>query len=142
MTKSTDIMDYNFPYNSSIPYVLELLEPCQKQETRLNLWYSISGSATDILSVLIGPVLYYFGNRITRLISIGAFSVGCSCLAFSNTAIPGLLLPGLTGISIGGTIIYTTSIQVSNLFPAISSTIVAIFTGLFDISSFVLQIVK
>ncbi|KAL5013279.1 hypothetical protein ScPMuIL_007549 [Solemya velum] len=141
-TISYDIMDYNFSYNSPIPNVLESLEPCQKQETRLNLWYSISGSATDILSVLIGPVLYYFGNRTTRLISIVVFSVGCSCVAFSNTAIPGLLLPGLTGMAIGGVIIYTTSIQVSNLFPAISSTIVAIFTGLFVISSFDLQIVK
>lgn len=73
---------------------------------------------------------------------IVVYVIGALCLAFATPGIPWLLLPGLCCIGIAGLGTLATNLQVADLHPHIRSTIVAIFTGLFDLSSILQQVIK
>lgn len=118
------------------------LTGCPEQESRLNLWFSIALSFMYLSFTAVGYLIKKIGTRYTRLIFIIGYLVGTMCLAFATPAIPWLLLPGLCLMGISGLVVLATNLQVADLHPHIRSTIVAIFTGLFDFSSIMKQLVK
>ncbi|KAK3090873.1 hypothetical protein FSP39_015391 [Pinctada imbricata] len=89
---------------------------CIQQEARLNVWFSIA----------VGIV----------------YAVGCLCIAFATPELPWLLGPGLACVGLSGLVMLATSMQVANLFHTIKTTVVAVLSGLFDVSSMTQQLVK
>ncbi|XP_060571702.1 equilibrative nucleobase transporter 1-like [Ruditapes philippinarum] len=119
-----------------------MLRGCPEQESKLNLWFSISVSFMYLSFAGIGYLIRHIGTRYTRAIFFFIYLIGTLCLAFTSPEIPWLLLPGLSCIGIAGLTMLATNLQVSNLHPHLRSTIVAIFTGLFDFSSVNKQLVR
>ncbi|XP_053408092.1 equilibrative nucleobase transporter 1-like [Mercenaria mercenaria] len=115
---------------------------CPAQESKLNLWFSIAVSSMYLSLAGVGYLIRHIGTRNTRVIFFFIYLIGTLCLAFTSPEIPWLLLPGLSCIGIAGLTVLATNLQVSNLHPHLRSTIVAIFTGLFDFSSINKQIIR
>lgn len=134
------ITDGNNGTNSSTKEVS--WEGCPAQESQLNLWFSIAVSFMYLSFTGIGYLIKHAGTRLTRTIFFFIYLIGTLCLAFASPEIPWLLLPGLCCIGTGGLTMLATNLQVSYLHPRLRSTIVAIFTGLFDFSSINKQIVR
>ncbi|KAL3837412.1 hypothetical protein ACJMK2_022771 [Sinanodonta woodiana] len=115
---------------------------CVEQESKLNLWFSIAVGFMYLGFAAVGYIIRILGTRNTRLVFILVYVVGTLSIAFASPDIPWLLCPGLCCIGIAGLAMLATNLQVANLYPKLRSTIVAIFTGLFDFSSIIQQIVK
>lgn len=115
---------------------------CHEQEERLNLWFSIAVGVMYSGLAIVGQLSLRLGTRITRIIFTFLYSVGFVCIAFSTKENPWLLLPGLSFISVGGAAVFCTTLQVANLYTTIQTTIVALLSGLFDVSTITQHVVK
>ncbi|KAK3597276.1 hypothetical protein CHS0354_005035 [Potamilus streckersoni] len=120
----------------------EFPSDCVEQESKLNLWFSIAVGFMYLGFAAVGYIIRILGTRNTRLLFIVIYVIGTLSIAFASPVIPWLLCPGLCCIGIAGLAVLATNLQVANLYPKLRSTIVAIFTGLFDFSSIIQQIVK
>ncbi|KAL4228682.1 hypothetical protein ACF0H5_011726 [Mactra antiquata] len=128
--------------NSTQETKIDLVIGCQAQESKLNLWFSIAVSFMYLSFGGIGYIIQKFGTRVTRITFFIIYLIGTFCLAFASPDVPWLLLPGLCCIGTGGLVMLATNMQVSYLHPRLRSTIVAIFTGLFDFSSINKQLIR
>ncbi|XP_048760740.1 equilibrative nucleobase transporter 1-like [Ostrea edulis] len=127
--------------NQSIP-VSNGTIPCKEQEEKLNLWFAIAIGVMYCGLAVVGQLSMRLGTRITRIISTSVYTIGFLCIAFASKEVPWLLLPGLSCISIGGAAVFCTTIQVATLFSTIQTTIVALFSGLFDVSTITQHFIK
>ncbi|XP_071178208.1 equilibrative nucleobase transporter 1-like isoform X1 [Mytilus edulis] len=120
----------------------EEYKDCTEQESRLGLFFSIGVGFTWAGMAILGPMTKALGTRITRIVILLVYEIGLFCLAFTTTETSWLICPGLCCIGVAGLAHFASNIQVANLFQGFSSTIVALFCGLFDSSSVILQVVK
>lgn len=115
---------------------------CDEQEEKLNLCFSIAVGVMYSGLAIVGQLSLRLGTRITRIIFTFLYSVGFLCIAFATKENPWLLLPGLSFISIGGATVFCTTLQVANLYTTIQTTIVALLSGLFDVSTIMQHLIK
>ncbi|XP_061167342.1 equilibrative nucleobase transporter 1-like [Saccostrea echinata] len=127
--------------NISIP-LSNVTKSCHAQEEKLNLWFSIAVGSMYCGLAIVGQLSMRLGTRITRIICTSVYIIGFLCTAFASKEMPWLLLPGLSCIAIGGLSVFCTTLQVANLYTTIQTTIVALFSGLFDASTIIQHFIK
>ncbi|XP_053372637.1 large neutral amino acids transporter small subunit 4-like [Mercenaria mercenaria] len=115
---------------------------CTEQDARLNLWFSTAICVSYVMCSIMGPILQKIGMRNFRLVFLLTYIIGALCLGFATPEIPWLVCPGLCCIGVAGMALYSTNIHVSFLFPAVQSTITAVFVGLYDASTVVTYLMK
>uniref|UniRef100_A0ACB8G3L6 Uncharacterized protein n=1 Tax=Sphaerodactylus townsendi TaxID=933632 RepID=A0ACB8G3L6_9SAUR len=71
-----------------------------------------------------------------------SYTTGTLLIAFSTEATALILFPALCLLSVGGILLILTNMQVGNLFGKHRSTIITLYNGAFDSSSFVFLIIK
>lgn len=115
---------------------------CTAQDLKLNMMFTVAAVLTNVTALLIGRILDKYGPRVCGL--TGAFFIFLSCLIFifskqiTESSFLSFMDPYMFGYSflaLGGPFTYISSFHLSNSFPNISGTILAILIGAFDTSS-------
>lgn len=109
---------------------------CYEQDLRLNFFFSLASTTTNVSALPVGTILDRYGPRV-------CYMAGCVCLALGSILMSyAFSIPDFDGYSIGnfflalgGTFIFVPSFQIANAFPLYSGTIVAAITGAFDASA-------
>lgn len=106
---------------------------CPTQESKLAVLWTVGIFALNFGPVFVGPVLDYFGPKLTSVLGvllnmIGMILIGCTRPGGFNALPAGAIILGLGGITY-----HLANFHISNLFPGkrglISSLFVAGFTG-------------
>lgn len=115
---------------------LELgLEVCYEQGLRLNVFFAVASTTSNVSALIVGTLLDRYGPRVASTIGSVCLAVGSALMgsAFATPEFDGYIA-GNIFLSLGGTFIFVPSFQVANAFPKYAGTIVAIVTGAFDAS--------
>lgn len=112
------------------------VELCYEQDLRLNFFFSLASTTTNISALPVGTLLDRYGPRL-------CYIVGCICLALGSTLMSyAFAIAAFDGyavanffLALGGTFIFVPSFQIANAFPKYSGMIVALVTGAFDASA-------
>ncbi|KAI0844747.1 putative MFS transporter [Daldinia vernicosa] len=109
------------------------LVPCAAQDMRLNLFFIVASTTTNVSSLVVGWALDRYGRRPCYVISGILMIAGCVLmgLAFKISQFDGYLVANIL-LSLGGTFVFIPSYQLANAFPRYSGIIVALVTGAFD----------
>lgn len=120
---------------------------CTDQDLKLNMMFTVGAMLTNVSALVIGSCLDNFGPKFCGL--VGAFFLYLACFIFIfgkeiDAHYPFLdpYLIGYASMALGGPFAYMSSFQLSNAFPEMSGTILAIITGAFDASSAVFLIYR
>jgi MFS family permease len=112
------------------------VEVCYEQDLRLNLFFSVASTTSNVSALPIGAMLDRYGPKV-------CFIFGCLCLsagsvlmslAFRIEEFDGYTV-GNFFLALGGSAIFLPSFQIANAFPKYAGTIVACVTGAFDASA-------
>ncbi|KAF2274759.1 MFS general substrate transporter [Westerdykella ornata] len=112
------------------------VEVCYKQDLRLNFFFSLASTTTNVSALPIGAILDRYGPKVCFLFGSACLSVGSilMSLAFRVDEFDGYTL-GNFFLALGGSAIFLPSFQIANAFPKYAGTIVATITGAFDASA-------
>lgn len=120
---------------------------CTDQDLKLNMMFTVGAMLTNVSALAIGSCLDNYGPKVCGL--IGAFFLYLACFVFIYGAeiiarypILDPYLIGYASMALGGPFAYMSSFQLSNAFPEMSGTILAIITGAFDASSAVFLVYR
>lgn len=115
---------------------------CADQIARLDLMYTVAGSALSISFFLVGLVLDRWGPRVTCCTGILIYAVGLVGFASSFTSGVDIYIPSFMLLAIGGPFVFMSTFQLSQAFPKYSSTIMSMMSCGFDASSITFFIFK
>ncbi|KHO01497.1 MFS transporter [Metarhizium album ARSEF 1941] len=110
--------------------------PCDEQDLRLNLFFTVASVAANVSSLLAGYALDKYGRRTCWIVACVLLLSG-SLLMAASFAIPKLdaYLVANVLLSLGGTFIFVPSFELANALPKYSGIVVAMTTGAFDASA-------
>ncbi|EFY85108.1 MFS transporter [Metarhizium acridum CQMa 102] len=110
--------------------------PCDEQDLRLNLFFTVASVTANVSSLLAGYILDQYGRRTCWIVACVLLLSGSLLMAVSF-AIPKLdaYLVANVLLSLGGTFIFIPSFELANALPKFSGIIVAMTTGAFDASA-------
>ena len=113
------------------------LQPCVKQDLKLNFMFTVSATITNIMALPVGWALDTYGPRICGI--TGAVVLSLASLSFiASETLKNYVDPYMSGyilLSIAGPFVFISCFQLANCFPGFSGTILAVLTGSFDMSS-------
>ncbi|KAJ8262496.1 hypothetical protein GJAV_G00167110 [Gymnothorax javanicus] len=115
---------------------------CSGQDERFSLVFTIASFMNNFMTFPNGYLFDRFGTFTARLLGISLYTTGTLLIAFSNSETAFLLFPALSVIAVGGILLLVSNMQVGNLFGAHRSTIITLYNGAFDSSSFIFLVVK
>ena len=104
-------------------------------DTRLNLFFAIASTTSNVSALPVGTLLDRYGPRFAAIVGSVCLAIGAVLMA-SAFAIPEFdgYIAGNVFLSLGGSFLFVQSFQVANAFPRYAGTIVALVTGAFDAS--------
>ena len=102
---------------------------CENQKFSLELVYTLSLIILRLSSLGLGAIMDQFGTRILRHCSALMYIISCLVIGFTNQNSSWLLYPGFIGISVAGFGLYTSNVQISNLFDKSSGLVVNLLYG-------------
>ncbi|ODV89444.1 hypothetical protein CANCADRAFT_28200 [Tortispora caseinolytica NRRL Y-17796] len=109
---------------------------CAEQEIRLNVIFTCAAVLTNVGALFVGRVLDTYGPRASGVIGSFLLAIGSLLMAFAfQITIIDAYLVGYLCLALGGPFVYISSFQLSNSFPHMSGTVLAMITGAFDASS-------
>ncbi|XP_029297468.1 LOW QUALITY PROTEIN: solute carrier family 43 member 3-like [Cottoperca gobio] len=115
---------------------------CSGQDEQFSLVFTIASFLFGFLTLPNGFLLDQFGTTVARLFGIFLYTTGTLMVAFSTTALSGLLFPALSLLAAGGNLFILTNMQVGNLFGSRRSTVITFLNGAVDSSSAVFLVIK
>nr|XP_057919212.1 equilibrative nucleobase transporter 1-like isoform X2 [Doryrhamphus excisus] len=115
---------------------------CSGQDEQFSLVFTIASFMNNFLTLASGFIFDHLGTSVARFLGIGVHTMGTLMVAFSSSALPGLLFPAMSFIAVGGIMLLMTNMQVGNLFGAQRSTVITLYNGAFDSSSALFLIIK
>lgn len=109
---------------------------CYEQDLRLNFFFSLASTTTNVSALPVGTILDRYGPRVCFIAGSVCLALGSVLMsyAFSIPEFDGYTL-GNFFLALGGTFVFVPSFQIANAFPKYSGTIVAAITGAFDASA-------
>lgn len=107
--------------------------PCDEQDLRLNLFFTVASVTANVSSLLAGSALDNYGRRACWIVACVSLMLGSLLMgaSFAILKLDGYLVANVL-LSFGGTFIFVPSFQLASAFPKYSGTIVAMITGAFD----------
>lgn len=111
------------------------VNPCYKQEIRMNLMFTIAAVSTNVAALPIGTILDTYGPRVCGIIGSVLLAIGALLFSFASRLSVDAYIPGYLFLALGGPFCFISSFQLSNTFPQHSGLILALLTGAFDSSS-------
>ncbi|XP_074645509.1 equilibrative nucleobase transporter 1-like [Tubulanus polymorphus] len=120
----------------------DLDDSCPERDFTFQQIFTLATVITGASLFLTGVLYDRFGTRICRLISIIGSLVSFLTIAFIKPEYSIFTYPSIILLSFAGYYILFTNMQIANLLPAYKCTIIALYTGGFDSSSFGFVLVK
>jgi len=109
-----------------------------ESDAMFNLLFTVSSSAINYSSLFTGFLLDKFGTMVSKLLASLLFTSGLLIMAFATPEHSWLLFLSFSFLlPIGGYWHFISNFQIGNLFGKWQGTVVTIFSGSFDSSSFV-----
>uniref|UniRef100_A0A2L2YQ53 Solute carrier family 43 member 3 n=1 Tax=Parasteatoda tepidariorum TaxID=114398 RepID=A0A2L2YQ53_PARTP len=115
---------------------------CDRQDSILNLAYTIGSFCMGSTSFMWGFLLDRWGLRIVRLIINGLVTSGCILLSLTIRETSFLLFPSLILMCLAGVPLRLANMQIADLFPEKRSTIITLYSGAFSASASVFVFIK
>ncbi|KAJ9231260.1 hypothetical protein DTO166G5_6882 [Paecilomyces variotii] len=112
----------------------EDVEVCYGQEMRLDLFFAVASTTTNISALPVGTILDRYGPRLCNIVGSILLAIGSIFMAFPLPKVDNYIIGNLF-LSLGGTFVFVPSFQIANAFPRYAGTIVALVTGAFDASA-------
>lgn len=111
-------------------------ELCYEQDLRLNFFFSLASTTTNVSALPVGTLLDRYGPRVCYVAGCVSLAIGSVLMsyAFAIPEFDGYAVANFF-LALGGTFIFVPSFQIANAFPKYSGTIVALVTGAFDASA-------
>ncbi|XP_062590867.1 equilibrative nucleobase transporter 1-like [Saccostrea cucullata] len=147
---SEDVYNKSILDNNISNPISNLTNTCHAQEEKLNLWFSIAVGSMYCGLAIVGQISMRLGTRITRVICTSVYVIGFLCIAFASKGIAlikkFLCLKrndmGFQCRNVSKFALLNFLSKVANLYTTIQTTIVALFSGLFDASTIIQHFVK
>ncbi|KAF2716539.1 MFS general substrate transporter [Polychaeton citri CBS 116435] len=112
------------------------VEVCYEQDMRLNLFFAVASTTSNVSALPLGTLLDRYGPRAVSV--LGAFCIAVGTLlmaeAFAVAEFDGYIA-GNVFIALGGTAIFLPSFSIANAFPMYTGLIVSLVTGSYDASA-------
>ncbi|NXE98246.1 S43A3 protein, partial [Menura novaehollandiae] len=121
---------------------LTLGSDCSGQDEQFSLVFTIGSFMNNFMTFSMGIIFDRFGTTAARLIAISLYTGGTLLVAFSTPELAVLLFPAMSMLSVSGSLLILTNMQVGNLFGKYRSIIITLYNGAFDSSSAIFLIVK
>jgi MFS family permease len=132
-------------YKQDLRLVIEFVLACRGQANhfqRLNLMFTMASILTNVSALPAGMVLDRYGPKAASIAGCIFMFCGTILIGVATYAPFDAWLLGYLFLALGGTFIFVPSFHLSNAFPNQAGTVLALITGAFDASAFVLFIFR
>jgi len=111
--------------------------PCKEQSIFFERVYTVGIFANNAAPLLTGFFLDHFGPKLTNLVSVSFFILGCGLFAIPDALVK---IPAFALLGFAGPGVYCSIMHLCNLFPGNQSMVLSFFSGTFSVSSFVFKV--
>ncbi|XP_071489493.1 equilibrative nucleobase transporter 1-like [Diadema antillarum] len=115
---------------------------CPEQDAQLQLVYSLATAAQSLCMFPVGYFFDRFGTLLSRLVVSLLIVSGYLLMAFSSAEYLVLIFPATILFTIGGVLLFLSSIQVGNLFPSQRSTVISMVSSMYSGSVIIFLLLK
>lgn len=115
---------------------------CPEQDQMLSNAFIIGSSFQFVVALPAGMFYDRFGLRVTKITNGVVFFIACLLMGMVSASRSYLVFPGLCLLSIGASFILLTNLQIGSLFPAWQYLIISLYSGGFDSSSIIMQLIQ